>query len=87
MGDLYDMEQVLPRGKRSMDVQQRFINKAKELRPPKLGRKYTNVVVSCLFGELDEGLELMENELEHKGLGYIRNVVTRLEKLRIFIEN
>ena len=91
LGDLFEMrngKQVLTRGTSPVNVQQRFIDKAKELLPPKLGRKYTNVVVSCLSGNLDEGLELMGNDLEQKeGLGYIRNVVTRLEKLRIFIDN
>jgi serine/threonine protein kinase len=65
----------------SSDVQTRFIEKAKNLLPGKMGRRYTDVVITCLSGSFQDGVE---DELQAKlGLGYIKNVAARLENIQV----
>lgn len=73
-------------GKTSHDVRQRFIDTAQKLLPPRLGRKYTNMVVACLSGNIQEGVDAEGDPEARVGLGYIKNVVSELEKLKKFIE-
>ena len=74
----------LKEGKTPKDIKDRFIEMAQKLLPPKMGRIYTNVVISCLSDDVHKGAGISDNELEEKvGMGYIRNVVSRLENLQI----
>jgi hypothetical protein len=83
--DLIDGER-LKKGKTPGDIRDRFIEMAQRYLPPKMGRKYTNVVVSCLSGKFEEGIEMMDNDLAARvGIGYMKNVVSRLEALKIWI--
>jgi hypothetical protein len=68
------------------DVRDRFIEMAQKFLPSKMGRKYTNVVVSCLSGNLEEGIDIRDQDLAARtGIGYMKNVVSRLEDLKIWI--
>ena len=68
------------------DVRDRFIKMAQKFLPSKMGRKYTNVVVSCLSGNLEEGIDIRNQDLASRtGIGYMKNVVSRLEDLKIWI--
>ena len=64
-------------------VKERFIVKAKQLLPAKVGQRYTDVVVACLSSSIDDGID-MGDELEVKvGLAYIKNVMSKLEALQV----
>ena len=64
---------------------ERLIDCAERLLPSKMGQTYADVVVACLSTNFDKGIEGVseENMEERIGLGYLRNIVSRLEKLQI----
>jgi hypothetical protein len=66
-------------------VMEQFIEVAKTLLPPKMGQRYTNVVVTCLSGGI-EGSEVdsAEDEREARvGLSFIKNVLSKLETVQV----
>ena len=68
-------------GKWPKDVKETLVKTAEGWLPPRMGRKYTDVVVSCLTGKFDEGGEGERVNWEDKA-GYINNVVSSLEALQ-----
>jgi hypothetical protein len=85
LDDLIDGErQKLRPNVEPIHICNRFIKIASEGLPCKMGQKYANVVVACLTGNIEEGIDLGNDEKEAKvGLGYITNVVSKLEGLKI----
>jgi hypothetical protein len=50
-----------------------------------MGRRYANVVVSCLSDAIKKRDVISDNELEEMvGMEYIKNAVSDLEKLQIY---
>jgi hypothetical protein len=70
-------------GRAPTDVSSRLIEKAAVFLPPRVGQRYTNVVLSCLSGEIEEGLDSKDEFEARIGLSYIKNVLSRLEMLCI----
>ena len=66
-------------------VMERFIEAAKKLLPPKMGQRYTNVVVTCLSGGIEESeVDSAEDEREARlGLSFIKNVLSKLETVQV----
>ena len=75
-------EGQLGRGQTPYDVRNRLVLKAEELLPPKMGQRYTDVVVACLSGNMDFGVAAREEQGEARlGLAYIKSVMSNLEKI------
>jgi hypothetical protein len=58
---------------------------AQDSLPQRVGQKYTDVVIACLKGDMTNGVAFSSaDEFEAKvGLGYIKKVISQLEKLSI----
>lgn len=66
------------------EVQQRLIDKAGKLLPSRMGQRYTDVVVACLSGSINAGIEPDQQDAGARvGLAYIKVVMSRLERLYV----
>lgn len=66
------------------ELQKRLIDKARKLLPSRMGQRYTDVVMACLSGSINDGIELDDQDAEARvGLAFIKTVMSRLEKLYV----
>ena len=64
-------------------VKDRFIKIAEDYLPAKMGQKYTDIVLTCINGNVIDSF-IPEDDLERRfGLGYIVNVISKLEQLSV----
>jgi hypothetical protein len=61
------------------EVRKRLIDKARKLLPSRMGQRYTDMVVVCLSGGANDGIELDVGD--RIGLAFIKIVMLRLKKL------
>ena len=76
--DFVDSDGTLKNGKLPGDVRAWLIEVAERLLPRKMGRSYKDVVIACLSGSFESG----PGEDEKSELGFIKNVVSKLERLQ-----
>ena len=84
--DIISKDGEFKEDKGAIDLQERLMEKARKLLPPRLGKRYTDIVVACLSGRFEEGVDEEMEDRAREGLGYIKNIVTKLEKLKGFFE-
>jgi hypothetical protein len=84
LADLVDGAE-LKEGVMPKRLTERLIDCAEKFLPSKMGQTYADVVVACLSTTFEVGIDGVpdENREERVGLGYLRNIVSRLEKLQI----